>query len=194
MVKQRKIEQIPRHDRFVGSVYILHLHLHLALCSHQSKLNLPCNTAIFPGALHHITFVARILKLCSSHEAICQICVPILVHIPRTSLDWHANEAGESRCGPGEKQGQRVAEGTRDSPVGDTRWEITEVSLEFKWWSRVEYDLYYSILSILFYVCRCLFVPCATLCNSANTKGIDSTVVVLTCSMWMQKVVEYVNG
>lgn len=177
------------------------------LRSHQSKLNLPCNTAIFPGALHHITFVARILKLCSSHEAICQICVPILVQIrfthskifsdiPRTSLGWHANEAGESRCGPGEKQGQRVAEGTRDSPVGDTRWEITEMWLEFKLWSRVDlYDLYYSILSILFYVCRCIFVPCATLCNSANTNCIDSTVVVvLACSMWMQKVVEYVNG
>ena len=62
------------------------------------------------------------------------------------------------------------------------------------WIYMIYIDLYYSILSILFYVCRCLFVPCATLCNSANTKGIDSTVVVLTCSMWMQKVVEYVNG
>ena len=167
MVKQRKIEQIPRQDRFVGSVYILHLHLHLALRSHQSKLNLPCNTAIFPGALHHITFVARSLKLCSSHEAICrQICVPILVHIPRTSLDWHANEAGESRCGPGEKQGQRVAEGTRDSPVGDTRWEITEVSLEFKWWSRVDlYDLYWFILFYTVYTILCMSLSICTMCN-----------------------------
>ena len=156
MVKQRKIEQIPRQDRFVGSAYILHLHLHLALRSHQSKLNLPCNTAIFPGALHHITFRCQNFEaLFRLMRAICrQICVPILVHIPRTSLDWHANEAGESRCGPGEKQGQRVAEGTRDSPVGDTRWEITEVSLEFKWWSRVDlYDLYwfYTILYCLYY-------------------------------------------